>query len=91
MKDRIAPDRPDAAALIKSRDQGPSPAPEPEPMVCDGCGLPILGEPAGRGMLIWTRGEQVRVEQPPLCEACARAATVAGMGMWDDGGGGEEG
>jgi len=51
---------------------------------CDVCGAEIEGEPAGKGLLLWSRGEEVRVEEPALCKACAPAITAAGGTMWID-------
>jgi hypothetical protein len=45
---------------------------------CDACGEPIEGAPAGSGLFLWTRGEEVRYEEPPLCERCAYAIAVGG-------------
>ncbi|MBM4364044.1 MAG: hypothetical protein FJ104_15295 [Deltaproteobacteria bacterium] len=54
-------------------------------LVCDACGEPIEGSPAGAGLLLWTRGEEVRYEEPPLCERCAPAiARAGGAPIWDD-------
>jgi hypothetical protein len=39
--------------------------------VCDWCGDRIDGTPAAKGLFLWTRGEEVRYEEPPLCEDCA--------------------
>jgi len=33
----------------------------------------IEGEPAGHGLYIWTRGDEIRYEEPPLCTRCANA------------------
>jgi hypothetical protein len=49
-------------------------------LLCDSCGSTIVGEPAGSGLYLWTRGDEVRFEEPPLCEACA--STIAfGVGL----------
>ncbi len=45
---------------------------------CDACGEPIEGSPAGSGLFLWTRGDEVRYEEPPLCERCAYAIAVGG-------------
>lgn len=55
-----------------------------EPCYCDVCGAEIVGEPAGRGLLLWSRGEELRTEEPMLCKACAPAITAAGGMMWAD-------
>jgi hypothetical protein len=52
-------------------------------LVCDACGKPIDGEPAGSGLYVWTRGEEVRYEEPPLCADCAKAIGLAAIAQWD--------
>jgi hypothetical protein len=52
-------------------------------LVCDACGKPIEGEPAGSGLYVWTRGEEVRYEEPPLCAKCANAIGLAALAQWD--------
>jgi len=47
-------------------------------VLCDSCGEPIDGSPAGSGLFLWTRGEEVRYEEPPLCERCAYAIAASG-------------
>lgn len=56
--------------------------------VCDG---PIIGEPGGSGMLLWTRGDLVRCDEPPLCGACAVAIGVTALRRWELEDEGEEG
>lgn len=59
-----------------SSDLAPLP-PEPGPgFECDVCGEHFEGEPSGSGLFMWTRGEEVRFEEPPLCEACAQNVTL---------------
>ena len=43
---------------------------------CDVCGQHFDGEPEGSGLFMWTRGEDVRFEEPPLCRACADSVTL---------------
>ncbi len=50
---------------------------------CDVCDAAIEGEPAGRGLYMWTRGEEVRFEEPPLCGDCATAISVTALAQWD--------
>lgn len=38
---------------------------------CDLCGAEFEGAPEGSGLLVWTRGGEVRYEEPPLCESCS--------------------
>lgn len=56
---------------------------EPAPVRCDACDQLIEGEPGGRGLLYWTRGEDMRFEEPPLCEPCAVAVTASAHRRWD--------
>lgn len=53
-------------------------APVKEALRCDACGEQIEGDPAGSGLFLWTRGDEVRFEEPPLCERCAYAIAVGG-------------
>lgn len=50
---------------------------------CDHCGAEFEGEPGGAGLLLWTRGEEVRFEEPPLCEECAAAIAVGAFIKWE--------
>lgn len=50
---------------------------------CDACESPIEGEPAGRGLLLWVRGDEVEREEPPLCERCALAVSMTALWRWE--------
>jgi hypothetical protein len=50
---------------------------------CDACGAAIEGEPGGRGLLYWSRGDELRFDEPPLCESCAVAVTASANRVWD--------
>ncbi|HEX6767425.1 MAG TPA: hypothetical protein VF103_18130 [Polyangiaceae bacterium] len=50
---------------------------------CDACGKWIDGEPGGAGLFVWTRGDEVRYEEPPLCEECASEIAVGALVKWD--------
>jgi hypothetical protein len=50
---------------------------------CDMCGVFFEGEPGGAGLLMWTRGEEVRYEEPPLCEECAVQVTLGALLRWE--------
>jgi hypothetical protein len=50
---------------------------------CDACDAALEGEPAGRGLYMWTRGDEVRFEEPALCEDCATAIGVTALAQWD--------
>jgi hypothetical protein len=49
---------------------------------CDACDEPIEGEPAGHGLYVWTRGDEVRFEEPALCARCATAIGVTALAAW---------
>lgn len=51
---------------------------------CDVCGARFDGEPAGSGLFVWTRGDEVRYEEPPLCEECASKVTLGALSWFDD-------
>lgn len=50
---------------------------------CDACDAPIVGEPNGRGLFMWTRGDEHRFEEPALCEKCATAIGVTALASWN--------
>ncbi len=50
--------------------------------VCDACGETCSGAPGGSGLFVWTRGDEVRYEEPPLCERCAVALSTTAMLGW---------
>ena len=49
---------------------------------CDLCGETFDGPPAGSGLFLWTRGTEIRFEEPPLCEECAGRVTVGALFQW---------
>ena len=49
---------------------------------CDVCDESIEGEASGRGLYMWTRGDEVRFEEPALCESCATAIGVTALNQW---------
>jgi hypothetical protein len=49
---------------------------------CDACGTVMKGEPPGRGLYIWPRGDEVRYEEPPLCGRCATAIGLTALAIW---------
>ena len=46
------------------------------------CGETFEGSPGGAGLFVWTRGEETRFEEPPLCERCAADLTVGALVKW---------
>lgn len=59
---------------------------------CDACGEEIARGDVdedegfavpGRGMYVWTRGDEVRREEVPLCAACAGAIGQAALARWE--------
>lgn len=49
---------------------------------CDACGVVYEGEPAGSGLYIWPRGDEVRYEEPPLCLRCATAIGLTALALF---------
>lgn len=49
---------------------------------CDACGEVVPGEPAGRGLYVWHRGDEVRYEEPPLCAKCATAIGLTALALF---------
>ena len=67
------------------------PATEEAPsFVCDLCGKTFQGPPEGSGLFMWTRGDEVRTEEPPLCAKCASKLTLRALAAYADDGGDEE-
>ncbi len=55
---------------------------------CDVCGEPVEADDegyavGGSGLYIWTRGEEVRYDEPPLCGRCGTAIGVMALAQWD--------
>jgi hypothetical protein len=61
---------------------------------CDVCAALIVAEDAsspddrrydvrGSGLLVWSRGEERRYQEPPLCAACAAAIGVSALQRWE--------
>jgi len=51
---------------------------------CDACDALISGEDGGSGLYIWTRGGEVRYEEPPLCAACGPAIAQTAFRRWEE-------
>jgi len=55
---------------------------------CDVCDAPIRAtdddlHPAGAGIYVWTRGDEVRREEPPLCPTCGATLGMAQVRRWE--------
>ena len=37
----------------------------------------------GRGLLVWSRGDERRYQEPPLCSSCAAAIGVSALQRWE--------
>lgn len=51
---------------------------------CDLCDQVITGEDGGSGLYVWTRGDHVRFEEPPLCPTCGPRVALSAMRMWEE-------
>jgi hypothetical protein len=66
---------------------------EEAPSLCDACGGPLgdaesTGDESdygleGRGVYLWARGDETRLETVPLCAACASAIGVTALARWE--------
>lgn len=52
---------------------------------CDLCGASFTGRPAGSGLLMWSRGDEMRFEEPPLCESCGEQLVLGALFNWSQG------
>jgi hypothetical protein len=50
-----------------------------QPLTCHACDAEIEGEPAGLGMLLFVRGDEVVREELPLCGRCALAISMTAL------------
>jgi hypothetical protein len=75
-------DRVHAAASVPESEERPEIS-APKTYDCDLCGESFEGVPGGSGLFLWTRGEELRVEEPPLCEECASRVTIGALMKWE--------
>jgi hypothetical protein len=58
---------------------------EGAPLHCDACDALIEGEPGGSGLYVWPGDvDAPRVEEPPLCQACATAIGVVALRSFEE-------
>jgi hypothetical protein len=59
------------------------------PSACDVCGEPVPDDEdtgpalAGHGLYVWTRGDETRREEAPLCPSCAAALGLTALARWE--------
>jgi hypothetical protein len=81
--------------LSRTLDDG-APAPEPVKELeadlerCDVCGERVGDDDTedgfavrGSALYVWTRGTEVRYEEPPLCASCAAAIGLHALARWE--------
>ncbi len=66
------------ASLGRRLDEAP---PRPRCSVCD---TPISEARPTTGLLLWTRGDQIRADEPPLCGRCATTIGVTALARWSE-------
>ena len=63
-----------------------------EARCCDVCARAIADDESGdesdesasgRGLLVWSRGDERRYQEPPLCSSCATAIGVSALQRWE--------
>lgn len=73
----------DACVAAETPDDVAEEAAAPRRFECDYCGGSFEGAPEGSGLFIWTRGDEIRYEEPPLCEQCAHSIVIGALLKWD--------
>lgn len=53
-----------------------------ESIHCAICEDVIEGEIHSTGLMMWTRGDDVRYDEPPLCGPCASSISVSAWARW---------
>jgi hypothetical protein len=59
------------------------------PAACDVCGELVPDDEdsgpalAGHGLYVWTRGDETRHEEAPLCPSCAAALGLTALARWE--------
>lgn len=66
----------DDIALAALRDR------QAERIHCAVCDDVIEGEAHSTGLMMWTRGDDVRYDEPPLCGPCASSISVSAWTRW---------
>ncbi len=62
---------------------------EPATARCDACGDPLSQETddgfqvAGRGTYVWSRGDEIRYDDVPLCPSCGAAIGLSALARWE--------
>lgn len=63
---------------------------DPARDLCDACGGPLEGddtaagyEVPGRGVYLWSRGDETTIESVPLCASCASAIGMTALARWE--------
>lgn len=51
---------------------------------CDICEQVVVGDDGGSGLYVWTRGGEIRFEEPPLCPRCGPRVALAAMRRWEE-------
>jgi hypothetical protein len=66
----------DDIALAALRDR------EREEVRCSLCEDVIDGSPPSTGLMMWTRGDDIHYDEPPLCSGCAASISVHAWTRW---------
>jgi hypothetical protein len=49
---------------------------------CNVCEGAVDDDSASRGLLVWSRGDEIRYEEPHLCEDCATVLGISALAEW---------
>lgn len=51
-------------------------------IACSLCETPLVEGAAAKGLFMWTRGEDIRFEEPPLCGRCSGSVSISAFLSW---------
>ena len=58
-------------------------APKVEAVCCSVCDAEIAeGAPMSSGLMLWSRGDEMRVDEPPMCGGCAASIGMSLFARW---------
>ena len=61
-------------------------APPDEPTRCSVCDDVVAeGEPIASGLMLWSRGDELRIDEPPMCGGCAATIGISLFARWTSG------
>lgn len=72
----------DAVADAAIAARGLAAAIEGELQRCHVCESAVAPEDLSRGLLVWSRGDEIRLEEPALCKDCSAVLGISALAQW---------